>query len=48
MPPERISHTSLLPHYGRLRRVSTLTGRLTTASSFTGLYHGELLVGGGL
>jgi hypothetical protein len=30
-PPERINHTSLLPHHGRPRRVSTLTGRVTTA-----------------
>ena len=35
-PSERINHTSLLPHRGRPRRVSTLTGRLTTTSSFAG------------
>jgi hypothetical protein len=40
LPPERINHTSLLPYRGRPRRVSALTGRLITASPFTGLHHG--------
>ena len=30
---------SLLPHHDRPRHISTLTGRLTTASSFTGLHN---------
>ena len=38
--PERINHTSLPPHRGRPRCVSTLASRLTTASSFAGLHYG--------
>jgi hypothetical protein len=39
-PPQRINHTSLLPHRGQPRRASTLTSHLATASSFAGLHHG--------
>jgi hypothetical protein len=43
-PPQSLLNESttppLLTHRGRPRRVSTLTGRLTTASSFIGLHHG--------
>jgi len=49
-PPQSLlnepHYISLLPHRRRLRRVSTLTSRLTTAPSFVDLHHGELLVGG--
>lgn len=34
------NRTSLRPHCGRPRRVSILTGSLTTTSSFAGIYHG--------
>jgi len=42
-PQSRLNESTtppLLPHRGRPRHVSTLTGRLTTAPSFAGLHHG--------
>ena len=45
-PPERTLHTSLQRIPPRRRRVSALTGYLSTASFFTDLYHGGVCLWG--